>query len=86
MKSKIIAELRQAHSMTEAEAERALSSVVAAVRTVAGATDGGARIPGFGTFREKFRKGRAARNPRTGETVHTADKWVLTFKEAKSSR
>lgn len=40
-------------------------------------------IRGFGSFRIKKRKGRMARNPRTGEQVRVEDHYVPLFKVSK---
>jgi len=40
-------------------------------------------LRGFGTFGLKVRKGRAARNPRSGETLSVADRVVISFKPGK---
>ena len=40
-------------------------------------------IRGFGSFRTKKRKGRMARNPRTGEQVKVEDHFVPVFKVSK---
>lgn len=40
-------------------------------------------IRGFGSFRTKKRKGRIARNPRTGEQVKVEDHFVPVFKVSK---
>lgn len=37
-------------------------------------------LRGFGTFANKIRKSRPARNPRTGEEVFLAERFVPTFK------
>lgn len=37
----------------------------------------------FGVFEVKKRAARKARNPRTGERVDVASKWVVTFKPGK---
>ena len=37
-------------------------------------------IRGFGTFAPKQRKAHQARNPRTGETITTQDKYSIHFK------
>lgn len=82
MKREIIAHMREKAGMTADEAEKALSSVVGAVKAVA-ERDGSARIPDFGTFTVKQRAERMGRNPMTGEPVRVAAKQALTFKEAK---
>jgi integration host factor subunit beta len=43
-------------------------------------------LRGFGTFGLKVRKGRAARNPRSGEAVSVADRVVISFKPGKELR
>jgi len=40
-------------------------------------------IRGFGSFKVKKRKGRVARNPRTGEQVMVPEHWVPLFKVSK---
>lgn len=40
-------------------------------------------IRGFGSFRTKKRKGRMARNPRTGEQVKVEEHFVPVFKVSK---
>ena len=40
-------------------------------------------IRGFGSFKIKKRKGRVARNPRTGEQVMVEEHWVTLFKVSK---
>lgn len=40
-------------------------------------------IRGFGSFKVKKRKGRVARNPRTGEQVMVEEHWVPLFKVSK---
>lgn len=67
---------------TKKEAELALESVTKAIVEVARG-EGSIRIPGFGTFTDKFVAGRAGRNPHTGEAIQIADKRQIKFKEAK---
>jgi len=43
-------------------------------------------LRGFGTFSIKSRQARAGRNPRTGEGVKVAEKWVPFFKAGKELR
>jgi DNA-binding protein HU-beta len=43
-------------------------------------------IRGFGSFKVKHRKGRMARNPRTGEQVMVEDRIVPTFKVSKEMK
>ncbi len=43
-------------------------------------------IRGFGNFRQKNRRPRTARNPKTGESVNVPGKKVLHFKVGKALR
>lgn len=43
-------------------------------------------LRGFGTFEVKVRKGRRARNPRTGEKVSVADHGVALFRPGKEMK
>ncbi len=86
MKSSIIAEIQKATPgyTAKADAEKAYDTVVGAIQTVI-QRDGTARLPGFGIFKKRFREGRQARNPRTGETVDIAGRDVVSFKQSKSA-
>jgi nucleoid DNA-binding protein len=46
-------------------------------------TDHRIELRNFGVFEVKKRAARKARNPRTGERVDVAEKWVVTFKPGK---
>lgn len=46
-------------------------------------TDGRIELRNFGVFEVKKRAARKARNPRTGERVDVAEKYVVTFKPGK---
>lgn len=41
-------------------------------------------IPGLGTFKQKQKAARTARNPRTGDTVNVPAKTALVFKQASN--
>jgi nucleoid DNA-binding protein len=84
VKTKIINEIVGRAKVSPAQAADMLGTVVDSIFEVANREDY-ARVPGFGTFRLKYRKGRTARNPRTGEDVQVAGRHVLTFKAAKVS-
>ncbi|PCJ56674.1 MAG: integration host factor subunit beta [Rhodospirillaceae bacterium] len=43
-------------------------------------------LRGFGAFSVKRRDARIGRNPRTGETVHVAEKFIPFFKTGKELR
>ena len=63
---------------TEAVVDGFIQTVIASLR------DGkNIEIRGFGSFKVKKRKGRMARNPRTGEQVPVDDHYVPIFKVSK---
>ncbi len=63
---------------TEAVVDGFIQTVIASLR------DGrNIEIRGFGSFKVKKRKGRMARNPRTGEQVPVQDHYVPIFKVSK---
>lgn len=68
--------------LTTAEATKDVERVFTALRDVL-EVDERVRIPGFGTFKRKFRDAARRRNPRTGEAIITAPHHVITFKQAK---
>ncbi|GGD29127.1 integration host factor subunit beta [Aureimonas glaciei] len=50
-------------------------------------SDGGrAELRGFGAFSVKHRPAHLARDPRTGETINIAEKWVPFFRPGKGLR
>jgi nucleoid DNA-binding protein len=68
-----------------ADHQAAYEATMEALRTVI-ERDGSAMIAGLGKFHKKFRAGRTARNPRTGETMQTVGRDVITFKQSRSSK
>jgi DNA-binding protein HU-beta len=63
---------------TEAVVDGFIQTVISSLR------DGkNIEIRGFGSFKVKKRKGRVARNPRTGEQVQVAEHYVPIFKVSK---
>jgi DNA-binding protein HU-beta len=63
---------------TEAVVDGFIQTVIASLR------DGkNIEIRGFGSFKVKKRKGRIARNPRTGDQVQVAEHYVPIFKVSK---
>ncbi len=63
---------------TEAVVDGFIQTVIASLR------DGkNIEIRGFGSFKVKKRKGRMARNPRTGAQVPVSDHYVPIFKVSK---
>jgi DNA-binding protein HU-beta len=63
---------------TEAVVDGFLSTVIDAMKS-----GKNIEIRGFGTFKVKKRKGKLARNPRTGEQVAVPDHFVPVFKVSK---
>lgn len=68
---------------------RDVERIVAAIfEEMASALARGDRVElrGFGAFSVKHRTARIGRNPRTGDTVHVAEKYVPFFKAGKELR
>ncbi len=63
---------------TEAVVDGFISTVINAMKE-----GNNIEIRGFGSFKVKKRKGRVARNPRTGEQVMVNEHWVPLFKVSK---
>jgi len=66
--------------------QRDIEAVVAAIfDEIAAAMENGARVElrGFGTFSVRRRDARAARNPRTGDSVQVPEKHVPYFRAGK---
>lgn len=82
MKRRIVEEMVTAQKRSRADANRAVEDVFGAIGTVL-MQDGKVSVPGFGTFTRKFRDGREARNPRTGESVNVSGRHVIKFKEPR---
>ena len=74
-------ELENPH-LSAAECERVVAIFF---ESIAQTLETGARIElrGFGTFTPRRRKARAARNPRTGESITISEKFVPFFRTAK---
>lgn len=66
---------------TELPAAKAAEVVTAVVDTIIAEVLGGGKvsIQGFGTFVQKERAARTAKNPNTGETIQVAAKKVAKF-------
>ncbi|MCI0561975.1 MAG: integration host factor subunit beta, partial [Nitrososphaera sp.] len=63
---------------TEAVVDGFLTTVIDALKE-----GNNIEIRGFGSFKVKKRKGRVARNPRTGEQVMVSEHFVPVFKVSK---
>ncbi len=85
-KSELIARLAERHPhLVAADAELAVKTIIdAMVNTLVG----GERIEirGFGSFTLNFRPPRLGRNPKTGDKVQVAGKYVPHFKAGKELR
>ncbi|MGN1117303.1 MAG: HU family DNA-binding protein [Acutalibacteraceae bacterium] len=65
--------------LKKADAEKAVSAVLAAIKEAVAAGDK-VQLIGFGTFEAKERAARECRNPKTGETVKVEATKVPAFK------
>lgn len=86
IKSELIQKLAEANPhLYQRDVERIVSTVF---DEIAEALSRGDRVElrGFGAFSVKMRPARVGRNPRTGETVHVAKKYVPYFKTGKDLR
>ncbi|MFA5123146.1 integration host factor subunit beta [Zavarzinia sp.] len=86
IKSELILRLAAANPhLYQRDVERIVSTIF---QEVADALARGDRVEirGFGAFSVKSRPARTGRNPRTGETVEVAEKFVPFFKTGKELR
>lgn len=86
LKSELIEKLEiENPHLSPIEVERVVAIVF---ESIAQTLEKGARVElrGFGTFSPRYRKARAGRNPRTGETVAVAAKYVPFFRAGKEIR
>jgi len=81
-KADIVDTIATATGLTKVETEAVVDGFIS---TVINAMKEGKNIEirGFGSFKVKKRKGRIARNPRTGEQVMVEEHWVPLFKVSK---
>ena len=84
-KADIVDVIASATGLTKVETEAVVDGFI---MTVIDAMKEGKNIEirGFGSFKVKHRKGRLARNPRTGEQVMVEDRMVPTFKVSKEMK
>jgi nucleoid DNA-binding protein len=84
-KADIVDVIASATGLTKVETEAVVDGFI---MTVIDAMKEGKNIEirGFGSFKVKHRKGRMARNPRTGEQVMVEDRIVPTFKVSKEMK
>ncbi|MEE9187524.1 MAG: HU family DNA-binding protein [Bacteroidota bacterium] len=81
-KADIVDTIASATGLTKVETEAVVDGFIS---TVIDALKEGKNIEirGFGSFKVKKRKGRIARNPRTGEQVQVDEHFVPVFKVSK---
>ena len=84
-KADIVDHIASGTGLTKVETEAVVDGFI---QTVIGALKEGKNIEirGFGSFKTKKRKGRIARNPRTGEQVQVEEHFVPFFKVSKELR
>ena len=86
IKSELIARLAEANPhLYQRDVDRIVSTVFDEM-TAALARGDRVELRGFGAFSVKRRPARIGRNPRTGETVQVAAKYVPFFKTGKDLR
>ncbi len=86
IKSELITRLAEANPhLYQRDVERIVGAIF---NEITNALERGDRVElrGFGAFSVKQRPARMGRNPRTGETVHVAEKHVPFFKTGKELR
>jgi len=69
-------------TLTQQQANQLVSLIL---EDIVRAVEAGERVElrGFGSFFPRQRQSRMGRNPKTGEVVHVAAKWVLFFKSGR---
>ena len=81
-KADLVEEVADKTGLTKKDAAVAVDTLIEAISQAL--TDGkNIEIRGFGSFKVKSRKGRMARNPRTGEQVEVPARDVPVFKPSK---
>ena len=86
IKSELIARLAEANPhLYQRDVERIVSTVFEEVSAALARGDR-VELRGFGSFSVKRRPARVGRNPRTGEAVNIAEKYVPFFKTGKELR
>ena len=84
-KADIVDVISSATGLTKVETEAVVDGFITTV--ISAMRDGrNIEIRGFGSFKVKKRKGRVARNPRTGAQVIVDEHFVPTFKVSKEMK
>lgn len=81
-KTELIAAAAKEAGQTQQTVFIALNAIVTTIEKTVAAGEK-VQLVGFGTFESRFRAGRNARNPQTGETVYISDKKSPAFKPGK---
>ena len=81
-KANIIAEISDATGISKKETEIIVESFFSVVIDAL-KTNKNIEIRGFGTFKNKVREARNARNPKTGETIKLGQRYIPYFKVSK---
>lgn len=86
IKSELVAKLAQANPhLYQRDVERIVSTIFDEICTALARGDR-VELRGFGAFSVKNRPARVGRNPRTGQPVEVAEKFVPFFKTGKELR
>lgn len=85
-KSELIDRLAQRFPQLVARDAEDAVKVILGTMTDALAQGNRIEIRGFGSFSLNYRPPRVGRNPKSGETVHVAEKYVPHFKSGKELR
>jgi len=84
-KADIVDKIASATGLTKVETEVVVDGFITSV--IDAMKEGkNIEIRGFGSFKVKKRKGRVARNPRTGDQVMVDEHFVPTFKVSKEMK
>ena len=81
-KGDLVSHISESAGLTKAQATDALNAAIEGINGALKRSDK-VSLTGFGTFSMTVRAARAARNPKTGETVMVAEKRVPKFKPGK---
>ena len=84
-KAELITQVAEKSDLTKKDAERAVTSMLAAVEEALSRGDK-VQLVGFGTFEVRERAARKGRNPQTGQEIDIAATRVPVFKAGKSLR
>jgi nucleoid DNA-binding protein len=81
-KKEIVKTISDKHQLTQLKTKEIVQSTFEAIIETL-VTERRIELRNFGVFEVKKRAARKARNPRTGERVDVAEKYVVTFKPGK---